>query len=220
MFNIFNVFKHKKNNGIELESDGQLKIELSRKEKKELKKQLKKEKKDLRKAQREVDPNVMDLMPILDLHDDFIKTETGFMNIYQVDSKDVSSLNEDELERHIRDFTYFLKAYQDDIKFVCMQFPVNTKVQQDNINKKIENTTNIIHITFLQKRLWELKELEKKRFNKEFFIFMFSNENIDEAIERENLLFRLSNNSIPLFKIDEEKKLKILFKLCNLNSKI
>lgn len=99
-----------------------------------------------------------------------------------------------------------------------MQFPVNTYNQQQNIINKLENSKNPNHRYFLEKRLNELKFLEEYRQNKEFYLFFFA-ENEKAIFERENLLLRLSSDSMKLKKINNEKKIKILFKLNNQNSK-
>ncbi|MGL5642902.1 MAG: hypothetical protein ACRDDM_11560, partial [Paraclostridium sp.] len=129
------------------------------------------------------------------------------------------SLNEGEKERHICDFSNFLKFYVDDIKIICMQFPVNTYLQQENIHKKLRKTSNPMYTHFLNQRLRELVFLEQHRYNKEFFIQIFAKD-LKGIQEKENLLFRLSNETININDIDYEKRIKILFKLSNQNSKI
>lgn len=215
------MFKHKKNKGIELESDGQIKLKPTRAERKAEKKRKREEKKELKREQKNINKTILDILPILDIDYDYIKTTTGYMNLYQIESKDVYSLNHDEIERHLHDFANFLKLYQDDMKIVCMQFPVNTEVQQENIEKKISETNKPMYIHFLKKRLMELQFLEANRFNREYFLFIYSEGNsLDKIIEKEDLIFRISNENIRFRKISEDKKLRILFKLCNQNSKI
>ena len=185
-------------------------------------KKLEKEKiKAYKKELKQVNKSITDIFPIIDIIEDksIFKTTYGYMNILQVESKDVYSLNMDEVNSHVLDLTSFLRAYQDDIKVVCMQFPVNTYNQQQNIINKLEDCNNINHKYFLEKRLKELQFLEEYRQNKEFYLFFFA-ENEKAIFERENLLLRLSSDSMQLKKINNEKKINILFKLNNQNSKI
>lgn len=210
----------KKKNNIQLEDDGQLKLKPSRKERKEEKKRIRAEKKALREEIRNVEKSVVDLIPLLDVeYDEYFRTTYGYMNIFQIASKDVYSLNQDEIGRHLHDFANFLKLYQDDMKIVCMQFPVNTEEQQENILKKIKKAEIPMYHHFLQKRLDELQFLEKNRYNKEYFLFIYA-KNLNAIREREELIFRISNENMRFKKIDLDKKLKILFKLANQNSKI
>ena len=188
-------------------------LKINRKLKNEKQKEYKKELKQINKT-------IMDIFPIIDIVEDksIFKTTYGYMNILQIESKDIYSLNIDEVNSHVLDLTSFLRGYQDDIKIVCMQFPVNTYNQQQNIINKLENSKNPNHRYFLEKRLNELKFLEEYRQNKEFYLFFFA-ENEKAIFERENLLLRLSSDSMKLKKINNEKRIKILFKLNNQNSK-
>ena len=164
-------------------------LKINRKLKNEKQKEYKKELKQINKT-------IMDIFPIIDIVED----KSIFKTTY------------------VLDLTSFLRGYQDDIKIVCMQFPVNTYNQQQNIINKLENSKNPNHRYFLEKRLNELKFLEEYRQNKEFYLFFFA-ENEKAIFERENLLLRLSSDSMKLKKINNEKKIKILFKLNNQNSK-
>ena len=91
-------------------------------------------------------------------------------------------------------------------------------IGKKNQSADTENSKNPNHRYFLEKRLNELKFLEEYRQNKEFYLFFFA-ENEKAIFERENLLLRLSSDSMKLKKINNEKKIKILFKLNNQNSK-
>lgn len=183
------------------------------------KKRLKDEKKALKNELKNVNKSIIDIYPITDEEEEFFKTTYGYMNIYQIQSKEVYSLNETEQKKHICDFASFLRLYVDDIKIICMQFPVNTYLQQENIRKKLAKTSNEKHKYFLNKRLNELIFLEKHRYNKEFFIKIFAKD-LKDIQEKNQLLFRLSNESIQISNIDYDKKIKIEFKLSNQNSKI
>ena len=183
------------------------------------KKRLKEEKKALKKELKNLNKSIVDIFPIIDTEEGYFKTTYGYMNLYQIQSKEVYSLNESEKEKHICDFANFLKFYADDLKIICMQFPVNTYLQQENIRKKLSKTNNEMYKHFLNKRLKELIFLEKNRYNKEFFIMIFATD-LKSIEEKENFLFRLSNESINISEIDFEKRIKILFKLNNQNSKI
>ena len=71
----------------------------------------------------------------------------------------------------------------------------------------------------LEEKLNELKFLETHRNNKEFFLMVF----MKNEVYKENLLNKLNhmqNVSITLKNINLEKKMKILFKLNNMNTKL
>lgn len=197
---------------------------LSWKERKQLKKEekekIKKEKKELKEEYKKVQKVVIDLLPFLNITEDgeFI-TKNGYIDIYQIKSKDLNSLNNDEINRHIYEFTSFLRGYTDDLKIISMHYPVNTKVQQENIENKINKTNNPIYIKYLNEKLEELKALEKIRKNKEFYLMLFFKNKRDKK-EKEIYLNRKLSNAIGIKEIDIDKKIKILYKLNNQNSKI
>lgn len=177
------------------------------------KKQLKEKDKDIKKV-------VIDLLPFLNVSEDgaFI-TKNGYIDIFQIGSKDLNTLNSEEIQRHTQEFSTFVRGYSDDLKIISMSFPVNTKVQQEHFRSKIENTNNRIYIKFLNKKLGELRALEELRKNKEFYLMVFYKNERDKR-EKEIYLNRKSRGSVELRELDLDKKVKILYKLNNQNSKI
>ena len=197
---------------------------LSRKElkrlKKEEKQQAKIEKKVLKEEHKKVKKVASDLLPFLNIADDgSIQTKYGYMEIYQIATKDLNSLTSDETNMHISELTTFLRGYSDDIKIICMSYPVNTEVQQTHLSNKIQNTDNDIYIKFLNKKLERLKLLEKLRTNKEFYLVLYFKNERDKR-EKEIYIQRKANRAMGIEPIDINKKVKILYKLNNQNSKI
>lgn len=204
---------------------------LSRKEKKQLKRdekqkrkedklREKEEKKALKEEYKKVDRYTADILPFLEIaKDDTFKTKNGYIDIFQIETKDLNSLNYSEANRHKFDFSNFLRHYIDDMKIISMTFPVNTQIQQQNILKKIDNTDNDVHRKFLYKRLEQLIAIEEKRKNREFYLMLFYEDEKTKR-EREFQLLRLTSSAIKLSPLDLDKKLRIIFKLNNQNSKI
>lgn len=190
---------------------------LSRKEKKQLKKE---EKKSLKKEYKKVNKNIEEILPFIDIEEDntFI-TKNGYIDIFQIETKDLNSLNDDEANRHMFEFSNFLRNYIDDMKIISMTFPVNTQIQQQHIQKKIESTNNYIYKEFLYKKLNELIIIEEKRKNREFYLMLFYDDENTKR-EREMQLLRLVSSNIKISALDLDKKLRIIFKLNNQNSKI
>ncbi len=91
--------------------------------------------------------------------------------------------------------------------------------QQEFIKKKIEECDNEKYYYELLEELEQLIYLETTMQNREFYIMIFVKENEDkESIKR--TLFRSQNIAVQLVPLDLEKKLKILFKLNNPNTKL
>lgn len=199
------------------------KVKLTKKEKKllkEKKKLKKKELKEIRKEDKKVLITTKELLPFKDADDDdSIITKMGHIDIFQIDSKDIYSLNEIERKMHIYSFVSFLRGYVYDFKLISMKFPVNTLKQQRFLEKKLKECDNEIYANFLKEKLEQLIFLEENRQNKEFYIMIFIKDT-DNKEEVKGLLLRNQNIAIQLKPLDIEKKLKILFKLNNPNTKL
>ena len=200
-----------------------IKVKLTKEEKKikkEEKKQKKLELKVIRKANKDVLASTKELLGFVDVDDDdSIIMKNGYLDIFQIDSKDIYSLTDVETTMNIYNFIAFLRSYPFDIKLITMNFPVNTLKQQEFIKKKIKECDNEKYYYELIEELEQLVYLESTRQNREFYIMIF----IKDTEEKESIkrtLFRSQNIAVQLIPLDLEKKLKILFKLNNPNTKL
>ena len=200
-----------------------IKVKLTKEEKKikkEEKKQKKLELKEIRKANKDVLASTKDLLGFVDVDDDdSIIMKNGYLDIFQIDSKDIYSLTDVETTMNIYNFISFLRSYPFDIKLITMNFPVNTLKQQEFIKKKIKECDNKKYYYELIEELEQLVYLESTRQNREFYIMIF----IKDTEEKESIkrtLFRSQNIAVQLIPLTVEKKLKILFKLNNPNTKL
>ena len=199
------------------------KIKLTKEEKKakrEEKKQKKIELKEIKKANKEVLLSTKELLGFIDVDDDDgIIMKNGYLDIFQIDSKDIYSLTETESTMNIYNFISFLRSYPFDFKLITMNFPVNTLKQQENLKKKIKECDNEKYYYELIEELKQLVYLESTRQNREFYIMIFIKDTEDkESIKR--TLFRSQNIAVQFIPLTVEKKLKILFKLNNPNTKL
>ena len=200
-----------------------IKVKLTKEEKKikkEEKKQKKLELKEIRKANKDVLASTKELLGFVDVDDDdSIIMKNGYLDIFQIDSKDIYSLTDVETTMNIYNFIAFLRAYPFDIKLITMNFPVNTLKQQEFIKRKIKECDNKKYYYELIEELEQLVYLESTRQNREFYIMIF----IKDTEEKESIkrtLFRSQNIAVQLIPLTVEKKLKILFKLNNPNTKL
>lgn len=200
-----------------------IKVKLTKEEKKikkEEKKQKKLELKEIRKGNKDVLASTKELLGFVDVDDDdSIIMKNGYLDIFQIDSKDIYSLTDVETTMNIYNFIAFLRSYPFDIKLITMNFPVNTLKQQEFIKKKIKECDNEKYYYELIEELEQLVYLESTRQNREFYIMIF----IKDTEEKESIkrtLFRSQNIAVQLIPLDLEKKLKILFKLNNPNTKL
>lgn len=214
--------KNKKIKDIEVVKKEQ-KVKLSKEEKlklKQEKKEKRQEQKELKKESKNTLPSTRKVLPFIDIdEDDVFITKQGYLDIYQINTRDTSNLSDDERKVYVYSFIAFLRNFVEDFKIIIMNFPVNTVKQQEYIEGRIADCKNEIFINYLEEELEKLRFMEKHRNNKEFFLMVFmKNKN-----EKDNMMKKVElvqNIAVPLRQLDLEKKIKILFKLNNMNTKL
>ncbi|MEK4660176.1 MULTISPECIES: hypothetical protein [Bacillus] len=185
-----------------------------------------KEKKRKKSKKKEKPPHIKksiaEVIPIIDMTESGVfefREEQGFVDILQIQGTDIYSMNEEEAEYAIYHLAHYYQSYQESIKIVSMNFPVSTEPQQRFLLKKIETCQNPLYERFLVQKLKELQYLEWGRTNREYFLFVYG-ENEFVVKERVESSKRYLQRCIPLLEMEEEKKIEILYKLHNQNSKI
>lgn len=161
-----------------------------------------------------------DIFPIRDFaeHDFFEMRNGEFMEIVQVTSKDIYSLNEGDKDSDIFSVTYMYQAYISDMKIVPLHTPVNLEIQKNKVLKDIRNCKRKQYLPFLEKKLLELEFIEEHRTNKEYFLFLYAN-TVKSLQEKKILLRRLLAQSNPVIELELSKKINVLFQMTNLNTK-
>lgn len=161
-----------------------------------------------------------DIFPIRDIAEhDFFEMKNGeYMEIVQVTSKDIYALNEGDKDNDIFSLAYLFQAYIPDLKLVPLYTPVNLEIQKNRIILNIRNSTKSQYKNFLEKKLAELEFIEKHRTNKEFFFFLYA-DTTKTLFDRRLQIRRLLTQSNPMIELKIEKKINVLFQMCNLNTK-
>jgi len=160
------------------------------------------------------------IAPIIDITDnDFFEMRSGeFMEILQITSKDIYSLNENDRYSDINNLANFYLSFTTDIKITPLNVALNLEKQKKFLYKKINQNKNPTYQPFLEKRLEEMKKLEKHRTNREYFIFIYEQNEL-KLLEKKHSLKNLLSRSNPLLELTLEKKYDVLFQLNNPNSK-
>ncbi|MEG1312869.1 MAG: hypothetical protein RSD40_00990 [Bacilli bacterium] len=161
------VLKENKNIQNNLENENRVKDKTRKKEVKE-------EQKNLKKEDKKVYLETKDRLPIIALTEDgFFKSKTGYLDILQIESMDIKSMNGLEYNILLMDFTKLLKGYVEDMKIISMNYPANTQRQQEYLSKIIKGCKNEKHLGFLDHRMRQLKTIEEARSDREFYIMIF-----------------------------------------------
>lgn len=173
----------------------------------------------MKKNKPHVSLRTIDILPFVRMEKDHIVLKEGVMDILQISSLDIDSLSEHDLKLLIYQNVRFLRSYQFDFKEISLNFPSNTKVQQEYWKKKRAQTTDEQKLKFIDQKLYELRFLEEERTNREFFLFLYAEDKY-KLSERKRICKNLFKNSFPLQELTPEKKKSILFILYNQNTKL
>ncbi|ELK46176.1 hypothetical protein [Halobacillus sp. BAB-2008] len=175
------------------------------------------------KKKREVAiPTIAEILPIQDMTEEgsfHLQGEMGYMDVMQLQSKDIYSPSTQETEYDIMKMAKFFQSYAPDIKIVSMNFPVNMKKQLDAINYKIAQNKAPLYERFLIRKREELQFLEAYRTNREFYLFIYAT-SLKQLAEYRNNCRRYLGRVAPIMELTDEKKLDLLYKFYNQNSKL
>lgn len=184
-----------------------------RKEKKQRKKQ---EKTTAKEVQRLL---ISEIFPVIagDEKESCFLLENGtYMDMFQINSKDLASSPEDIVMFDNYTWDIFYKTYAKDIKILSFYFPADTLEQRNYISYKLYNTENPVFKDMLYDKLEEAEFIAKNRKDREYVLMFFAS-SVDDLREKRAVIFgNLSRPAVPLVRrITYEKKEKILYKLGN-----
>lgn len=154
------------------------------------------------------------------LEEGYYRMKDGtYMNLVQINSKDLINSSADEVEYDCMKFAKLYKLFENDLKLVVLNFPCDTKEQQAYLQRKINATNNQMYRKFLQQKYDELVWLAKNNTTREYYYMVYAE--TQEEMQKEMLTLKstlhLGNDGL-LLEIPEEKKHKILYRLYNKNS--
>lgn len=161
-----------------------------------------------------------DISPVVDItNNDFFEMRSGeFLEIIQIETKDIYSLNSSDLNDDVNNLSNFYTAFTSDIKIVPLNVPLNLEDQKDHIYRQIKKCKNAVYKALLEERLKELQVLEQSRTNREYFIFLYADEE-KKLLEKLHQAKMLLSRSNPPVVLTVEKKINILFQMFNPNTK-
>ncbi|WP_258871875.1 hypothetical protein [Virgibacillus dokdonensis] len=95
------------------------------------------------------------VVPFLQIQEDVIYLKEGVMDILQIETSDLQSLNDTDLNILLLAQTRFLRSYFYDYKEVALNFPANTERQKRYWLKKRKKTTDPLRLRFIDRKLFE-----------------------------------------------------------------
>lgn len=177
--------------------------------------------KEKKKINQKLSYSIVDLMNERDITDEgyVVLSDGNYAEILQIEGKDVHSRNEEETAIDISALAQFYRSHHQGVKIISMNFPVNTTIQKNHVNKLIEKCDNEKFLKQLHRKKSELETIESKRNNREYFLELFSNSK--ETLESKVInAKRILSRSLMIHEININKKIDLLYKLNNLNSKV
>ena len=184
-----------------------------RKEKRQRKKQKKAAAKEVQRLL------ISEIFPVIagDEKESCFQLENGtYMDMFQINSKDLASSPEDIVMFDNYTWDIFYKTYAKDIKILSFYFPADTLEQRNYISYKLYNTENPVFKDMLYDKLEEAEFIAKNRKDREYVLMFFAS-SIDDLREKRAVIYgNLSRPALPLVRrIPYEKKEKILYRLGN-----
>lgn len=151
----------------------------------------------------------------------FIMEDGSFLDLLEIVARDRQNLQDDAVRFDIMTLTKFERLYANDHKDIGLNFPINTSLQRNNLEKKLKKTSDPVRRKWLLREIDELLTLDSNIDRKEFYRMIFGSNSEEFLKNRTNILAWLGRGRSKIIKeIDKEKKIQIMKKLCNMNSLI
>ena len=104
--------------------------------------------------------------------------------------------------------------YAADCKIIVINFPTDTKRQQQYFQHKINTTDNPLFKEILQTKYEELVDVNLYYTDREYYLMIFC-PTYEKFFEARNTITVTLKNVGLISEIDTEKKIRIMTKLCN-----
>jgi len=174
------------------------------------------------KTTQKASKTIADILPVKDLVGEgtklhFITRDGVHVDIFHVNTFDLNSLSATDREYMITQWMRFHQAYSDDLKLISMNFPTDTSKQQAYFNHKIANTRNYIAKEFLEEKLEELVNVQKRGVDRYYYLMTFSEDEDKWESDRQIIQARLIDTALCAKETTIEEKLEVLSKLSDKN---
>ena len=147
----------------------------------------------------------------------FYRKNKKYMDILQIESSDIFSISDSEMEDINFMFRQLYNLLRSDIKIVCMMFPTDIQSQLAHINKLIDKTTNRAVLSVLEEEKATLENISLEQTNKEFYLFIYA-DSMNELLEKRREILSAMSKMNGIKEISYSKKETILFKMNNMKS--
>jgi hypothetical protein len=140
-----------------------------------------------------------------------------FTDYLEIRGTHVEQLHPSEQVVAMTNFAFFLRKQKGDLKFIFMPFPADTQNQIDYMSYKIQQNPNSAWYPYQSDRRRDLHKIRESRKHQEFYLQFFA-ESEEALAEMRASLLDYQYAFFEMVSLPVEKKIKILFKLNNMNS--
>ncbi|KGL46341.1 hypothetical protein EP56_01760 [Listeriaceae bacterium FSL A5-0209] len=182
--------------------------------------QTKKMRRAERKRRAKLPKTFIELSPIrYAVSEDCIALKKGVTDYVQVNGVKVDDLTPSDKQLAIDQFHFFLKTFDEPFKLVFQTFPADTSKPLALLNRQILRNESAVFQPFLAQKRWELEEAARAILHHEFYFQIFAANDKELAKIRTRIL-GVQAQFFQMKRMTLDKKLKILFKLNNMNTPI
>ena len=151
--------------------------------------------------------------------DECYQMKSGYMDILQIQCKDLANLPKDNIQYDIQTFRKIYLTLAPDIKIVGMNFPTDTTKQKQYFDYKATHTENPYYREYLLSKHEEMEQVEQRFTEREFYIFVWGKD-IQDLIQNRSRIYNTLKSNQLISKVEREKKMLILYKLNNKNTSV
>lgn len=168
------------------------------------------------------DKTTMDILPIRYYDEEleaFVLKDDLCMDLLEVILKDRVNTSEDEVEYAILTLAKFYKVYSSSVKWIALNFPVDTHIQRANKLKILERTNDPVRRKWIERQISEMEKIDANAQKRESYLQIFG-QGKDQFIKNRNKvkaeIGRGRGNIVK--EISKEKKFMVIHKLSNMSS--
>lgn len=165
-----------------------------------------------------------DLLPILYYDNEleaFALKDNKYMDICKVTSRDLENMSDDEFNLELLNLVKIYKTVGVDLKFISLNFPLNTSIQQETLFRYKEKAGDDVKVKWINRQINELNRAESGVLTRSFYVKYFG-ENKNDFLKNKELISKyMLSGSIKLCEtLSREEKINIETKLSNMNTSL